>query len=410
MACGLSALTGYALAPHRAHANTAAGRASSASAAQPSASARIASDAAGKALTTAGHQQRTAYELALLKDQIKKSLSESPNPATDFIIRAQTSALLATLTGDELREFLAECTNPNPPHGFLPDWKSVLSRLITREWGLKDPAAASVRGSFGQDVMRDWLKRDRAAAEKWLMGEGQGADAEARAKLLAAYVRDQGRDDPAASADLLEKLDANAREQVFRAWSKSSANDPDARLKLLSLVDARGDESLREKCYGDIVTAMAVKSPEEAGNFLKTTTLSEEAKNRMMDRLIGSWAGKDPADAFRWWASLKEAQPRESLIAPLHEWYFKDRDAPVNWINSLPAGPARSRYEEATILNMVSLDDYPRAATVAAAIADDDARIRQMKILKRVFDEQSKDYATKWLNNLPAKDRKAVME
>lgn len=420
--CGIAALAGYGLAGRAPQADPwhAAAHGGPSAAARDAAALTGGADGAGDELkpsrpsaASITPQSRTPEQLAALKEELRREFSAHHNPWMDSILRARTAALLATMSAEELAAFHGEVNANDDARGssFI-EWQSALAREILRQWGLKDPAAATAAESRTKNmryayVFADWLTRDPAAAEKWLMEGDPGKDP-MRQPLLRKFMRERAKQDPVAAAAMLDKVPEKDHAFTLRSWSKSLANDPEGRAKLLAMIDTRGDETLREQCYGDIVSAMATRSPEEAGNFLESSTLSEDAKDRMMDRLIGSWAQKNPADAFRWWASLKEPTPRPGLVGAMKEWYFKDREGPANMIQTLDHGPARSAFEEEVVTHYARLDDFSGAAKIAAAIRDDDARIRQMRIIKRYWDEVSKDASAAWLATLPEKDRAAV--
>lgn len=420
--CGIAALVGYGLAlkgPHAGPSHAAASRGDSSAPSRDAVTlggANGATDPSKPSRPSAASitpQSRTPEQLAALKEELRREFSDHHNPWMDSILRTRTAALLATMSAEELAAFHGEVNATDDARGgSFFDWQSALAREILRQWGMKDPAAATIAESRTKNmryayVFADWLTRDPAAAEKWLMEGDPGTDP-VRQPLLRRFMRERAQEDPVAAAAMLGKVPDKDHAFMFRSWSKSLANDPEGRAKLLAMIDARGDEKLREQCYGDVVSSMAEKSPEEAGNFLENSTLSEDAKDRMMDRLIGSWAQKNPSDAFRWWAALKEPTARPGLVAAMKEWYFKDREGPANMIQSLDHGPARSAFEEEAVTHYARLDDFSGATKIAAAIQDDAARIRQMRIIKRYWDEVSKDASAAWLATLPEKDRDAV--
>jgi hypothetical protein len=419
--CGIAALVGYgfALKIPRADPSHAASSRGDSSAARDvtahSAGAGGATDPSRPSRPSAASitpQSRTPEQLAALKEELRREFSTHHNPWMDSILRARTAALLATMSAEELAAFHGEWDGRAEGAAFFVPWQAALSREILRQWGLKDPAAATIAESTAKNsphakVFADWMTRDPAAAENWLM-EGDRRDDPKLKGLQIKLLRERAMEDPAEAAAIFAKLPEKDHSFALGSLSKRLANDPEGRAKLLAMIDARGDEKLREQCYGDIVTTMATRSPEEAGNFLESSTLSEDAKDRMMDRLIGSWAQKNPADAFRWWAALKEPTARPGLVNAMKEWYFKDKEGPANMIQSLDHGPARSAFEEEAVAHYAKLDDFSGATKIAAAIQDDAARVRQMRIIKRYWDEVSKDASAAWLATLPEKDRAAV--
>ncbi|WAC18959.1 hypothetical protein OVA24_17140 [Luteolibacter sp. SL250] len=419
--CGIAALVGYGLAlkvPHAGPSHAAPSRGDSSAARDATARTNGAGGTTDPSMpprpsaASITPQSRTPEQLAALKEKMRREFSGHHNPWMDSILRTRTAALLATMSAEELAIFHWESDVRGESPAFFEPWQSALSREILRQWGLKDPAAAATaertaKGFPKADVFADWMTRDPAAAEKWLM-EGNPGNDPAKARLLHALMIKRVKENPAEAEAMIAKLPEADKDLALRNWSRSVANDPEGRAKLLAMIDARGNEKVREQCYGDIVSAMATKSPEEAGNFLESSTLSEDAKDRMMDRLIGSWAQKNPADAFRWWAALKEPAARPGLVTAMKEWYFKDREGPANMIQSLDHGPVRSAFEEEAVTHYARLDDFSGATKIAAAIQDDAARVRQMRIIKRYWDEVSKDASAAWLATLPEKDRDAV--
>ncbi len=409
--CGLAALAGYGLGwkvPHEGEPEGGAGTptrdGSSRNGTPP--------DMLRPSAASIPPQPRTPDQLAALKVELQRKFSENHNPWMDSTLRAQTAALLSTLTPEELAAYHPEVDVAAKGPAFFTTWQAALAREVLRQWGLKDPAAAAVAEARAKNlpqayVFDDWMRRDPAAAEKWLLEGDPGSDP-AKTKMLQKLLLERAKENPAEADVLLAKLPENDRESALRSWSRNLANDPENRAKLLAIIDGRGDEALREKCYGDIISAMTAKSPEDAGNFLENSALSEDAKDRMMDRLIGSWAHKNPEEAFRWWAALKEPAARPGLVKAMKEWYFQEREAPVHMIHSLEHGTARSTFESEAIGLYTSVDDFSCATKIAGAIKDDEARIRQMRIIKRSWDEKSESASAAWQATLPQKDRAAL--
>jgi hypothetical protein len=362
-------------------------------------------------------KDRSAAQLLAMKEDLRERFIHSPEANHDWEWRQQTAAILATMSPQELGGFAKELLIRDSSGNLLttPYSHNPLFNEIVRQWALKDPLGAcqtlgevhrpSMIEAFGQ-----WQQRDPAAAQAWLESarfskENDELKAQLQQNLLSLEVTD----DFAAARESLEKMSPDAQKRCLEEWSKLVAYDPDKRAELLALLAGRGDAELADKCYRKMIAEMADKSPNAAANFIESTNLSEEQKNKLNDQVVADWAMKDPVQAFAKWAELAREDVPAALIPALGQWSMNSPGAEQaqEWVKKLPPGAASDQFKLGLIRRWTNFR-YEQQLDVLATLTDSTQRIRELKQLKRKLGSGHPDEVNAFFEKLPQADRDAM--
>lgn len=356
---------------------------------------------------------RTPPQLAAFKKDLLERFSTAACPDGDWELRRQAAALLATLSTEELQGFARELISASPQATRWFRGNQALLQEVFKQWGLKDPAGACLESTSGLRgvVFDDWLRRDPAAAQAWLTAGNFPPDKEKEgAQLRKNFLNNQAAEDFSKARESLAMLDPETQKETLLNWSQQLALTPEKRDDLLALVVSRGDPDLTLQCYERLVREMAVKSPWEASKFLENTSLPDEQKHALSEQMLGEWASQDPQQAFAAWAALKEDQAPAQLLTALRDWSINSPGAEqaIEWVNKLDASPARGQFQTQLIQYMSRVERYDQAAELGSSMADPTERIRQMKIVKRMWEEKFPRSANEWYDKLPQSDKTAM--
>ncbi len=362
--------------------------------------------------------QRTPYQLAMLKDGLKARYKSCASARYDWVMRAEGQAILATMSAIELEDFAREMApaDAGNSYGIQAEWQWQMVIDVFRQWGERAPAAACIGLGIAplyqcrEKAFEAWLQRDPEAAQAWVTAGKFPPGGEKAGKQIQDYfLKSQSAADLSSSGEFLSKQDLDSQKQTLLGWSKQLAHDPAKRGELLALIAARGDPEFTQKCYEELVREMATKSPRAASDFLESSNLPDEQKHALSHQMLGEWARKEPQQAFAAWAALKEDQAPEPLLKAIDNWSLNSPGAEdaIEWVQKLDASPAKEQFKM-KLIKWMRGDRNKQAADLAASLSDPQERHRQMKIVKRVWDESSPEAANAWFDNLPPADKKAL--
>jgi hypothetical protein len=363
--------------------------------------------------------QRTPYQLAMFKETLKARYKSCASATYDWVMRSESQAMLATMSATELEDFAREMApaDAGNSHGEQVEWQWQMMTDVFRQWGEKDPTVACIGLAIAplyrcrEEAFDAWRRRDPEAAQAWVMagkfplgGEKDGKD------LQTYFLKSQSAADLSSSREFLGKLDLDSQKQTLLGWSKQLAHDPAKRDELLAMIATRGDSELIQKCYEKLVKEMATKSPRAASDFLENSNLPEDQKYALSHQMLGEWAKKEPHQAFASWAELKEDQAPEPLLKALADWSINSPGAEesIEWVNKLDASTAKEQFKMKLIKQMRGFERNKQAADLAASLSDPQERLRQMKIVKQIWEERWPDAASAWFDKLPMADQKAL--
>ena len=361
---------------------------------------------------------RTPNQLATMKETLRGRYESSASGIYDWALRAEAGAILATMSLEEIGKFAREIIPAATADGSgeWSSWQQALMMDIFRQWSLKDPAGACLGmadSPFGArtEAFDAWLRRDPAAAQAWVTAGKFPPGGEALGKQLQQnFLNYQSLTDFPSARESLGKQDLETQKKTLLHWSQQMAHDPAKRDELLALLASRGDAEFTGKCYESIVREMAMKSPRAASDFLETSDLPDEQKHALSDQMLGEWAVREPLKALTAWAELKEEAAPAPLLKAMDKWTVNLPEAKqaIAWVNGLAPSPAREQFKAGLIKHMSRYERYQQAAEVGSALVDPAERIRQLKIVKRQWEEKYPFWANEWYGKLPQEDKDAL--
>lgn len=361
---------------------------------------------------------RSPEQLLALKNELRSILSASPALEFDWPVRERTAAVLATMSTAELEGFARELFPEDQGYRVDgDDWRFVMLSEIFRQWGLKDPAGACLGmadSNWGRCgvAFHDWLARDPEAVKAWLAKGGFPPEVEKRVASFKKILLDhEAGQNLAEAASTLGTMEPEMRNKTLVEWSKKMALDPDKRSQLLQYLATLNDPELEAKCHEALIHEMAVKSPWEASQFLENNPdLTEDQKHRFNQQVLAQWAFQKPQEAFARWAELKEEKAPKSLFRAFSDWSLNSPGAEqaIEWTKSLHPGPARETFKTRLITSMASGDRFQQALDLSSTLDDPTERIRQMKLVKRAWEEKFPKWAQEWYDKLPQADKDAL--
>lgn len=361
---------------------------------------------------------RTPEELASLKHGLQERFARCACAKNDWVLRQQAAVVLASFSTGELAQFAKELS-PQGKSAMLDhvsEWRRTLTREIFRQWGLKDPAGACLAAARsgwapGTAVFDDWLRRDPKAAGEWLAdGNFPAGSVDAVAKLKESFLNHQALTDFPSARGSLGRLDPEMQKKTLLDWSQRLAHDPARRDELFDLLASRGDPDFTRKCLQEMVREMALKSPWNASVFVESSDFPEEQKQVLSEQVLGEWAVKDPQQAFARWAELKDDEVPAPLFRAMDGWSLNSpgKEQAIEWVTKLDPGPAREKFKANLITSLSRGERYGQAAELSATLDDPVERLRQMKTVKRQWEEKYPKYAKDWFATLSPEDRDAL--
>ncbi len=413
IACGLSAVAGYLLANHPISGKEEFGDSKN-QARHP----QVERFGVDETMAKPTAKDRTAEQLTALKEKLLQQFKNSPAAAQDWVFRGQIQAILVTLNEEELQELVRdELVSVEP--GSFRSWDSAKHQFfeaVILQWTILKPADACQAlldiNSFSlSKAFRLWQKRDPYSAQAWLEhADFPEKSQRIKSQLVLRFLDRQVTTDFSAAKETLASLDLETQKKALLSWSQLVARDPTRRQEYLALLANRGDADSTEACFQSLVKEMARQSPAEAAAFVEASDLTEDRKDQLSHTLIGEWALKQPKEAFAAWAELKEDSAPEPLLRAIESWSlnFPGVDESIHWVKSLDAGPAREQFKEHLIEGLISGERFAQVADLSASLDDPAERIRQLKVVKRVWEERWKPGCDAWFAKLPEEIRRTV--
>lgn len=364
---------------------------------------------------TSATKDRSPAQLAALKKEIMRNFANSPSPEHDWALRSQTAAWLATMSDQELEHFISGLLPPKNEMISSEDWRLALIKQIYQAWGLRNPAAAcdSVTNGWnlGSDTFDDWLRRDPEAAADFAEKQITGSGTNPLAKSMQwSLLNQQALTDLPVAIRSADSLDPTVRQSMLISWTRMFANDPAKREELVDLITSMNDSKVSETCLKSLIGEFSERSPSEAAAFVESLEVSESLKDELSHEVIGKWARKDPKQAFGAWIERGETKVPAPLMRAMDGWSlnFPGVTESIEWVEGLEPGPVKEQFKNHMVGHLATFERFAESAKLSTSIADPTERIRQMKLVKRIWEESHPKNANEWLSKLPPEDQTAV--
>ncbi|HTB63165.1 MAG TPA: hypothetical protein VK737_06215 [Opitutales bacterium] len=235
----------------------------------------------------------------------------------------------------------------------------------------------SVRERTMAQIAATWEQVDLPAALEWSLA--QRTSGRIAMDMTDTIMHDWALEDPAATAQYI----ANLKDQpnytkylgsVMANWM--SADAPSALAWAQSLPDQIG--------HDEVMITYTIQStntdPVAAWNAAQTIDLSPTNKNYTMTNVITKWAALDPASAAANLTNTLSDNPdmlNTAITEISKNWIQQDQTAASQWIDTLPASPARDG-AVAQLVTVALQKDPSSALNWAATIGNDNQRADQI--------------------------------
>jgi hypothetical protein len=215
---------------------------------------------------------------------------------------------------------------------------------------------------FGAGALHHWMQSDPVKATDWVAARPETTDQQTLA------VADDWIATPQGMQDCIDQLPPTEWKQNFLAdlGSEMSVKDARSAIRLaqqmnpgktqenllqsvacnwvetdpnaaLSWVAGVSDPALRDKLVASAVQAYALVDPAQAATWVVSEVKSDQVISAAAVNITESWAAKDPAAAAKWVALFPLGDTRTSAVnTVLVYWLQADRNAAMDWIQSLP--------------------------------------------------------------------------
>ena len=180
-----------------------------------------------------------------------------------------------------------------------------------------------------------WVRRDPTGAVAWLSANSSQLPDE----IYGSFARELAENDPAAAADLTDRIPVTARpgwiQQVAGGYAE---RDPEGASNWLSQYQGQPGY---DAGVAAIAQQAAERDPVQAARLL--TGSSDPQHATAVAGTVGtSWARQDPVSAARWAEGLEIDQARGAAITGVaSEWADRDVEAASRWAMQLSRGPDR---------------------------------------------------------------------
>ena len=293
-------------------------------------------------------------------------------------ISKDLSALKAQPANLRLNDLMGALYNAwagQDPKGFLGDSKDIpVPRL--REGGI-------------DEALKSWAAQDPKAALLWIKDNPGTASTAATDQRYAAAIAGYAASDPMGALESVNSLNS---ENVHDRLMKSAATK--------ALADALADQGgfaqastffsqlpagqTRDDAFGQLAKRWTEIAPQDAATWVEGLSTDPQLKSALGSQVAQAWAENDPAAAATWAVKMDgQAGPPGSadaatsgqlLATAIRSWTTYDLDPAGNFLNLLPASPAKDPAVAIFALRS-SQEDPAGAFQWVNAITDDQMRL-----------------------------------
>lgn len=315
---------------------------------------------------------------AALKNASLRDIFASPGPMDRF---QAVMAYVKNLPAREIERALSEVRDQMRGGGFDPEKLFAMHLLLVR-YGNENYTGA-LKYLKGQDPFSQMMGTGTVLASL------ATKDPSMAAKVLADQQQEGGG---------LPRSGQMAAQAIAREWAKQ---DPDA-----ALAWARGlPEGMRAGALEGVLGSMAAENPTGAAKIALEMPAGDD-RNRLLGQLAEGWAGRNPAEAMKWAASLPDADRADATKRALSGWSMQDPKGAAAWIDGLPAEKKDENLN--SVASRWAWSQPSEAATWLGTQAEGDGKKDAMRSVMGVWVDSQPEQASLWLKDQsdgPSKDQ-----
>jgi hypothetical protein len=243
-----------------------------------------------------------------------------------------------------------------------------------REFAMMDMMGGRgpMSGQGGASIIAtEWARQDPSAALAWANSLKTG-----KSEAISAVVGEVAKTDPQKAAGMLAGMSPEERKAAYPtvASQYGASNFAEAQAWVRTL-----PAESQEAALASAIGGLATKDPAAAAAQFKLLKAGE-AKDRMLPDIVKALAMKSPQEAGQLILTQGgEEGQRDAMRSLMPSWTAQDPVAALDYVKDLKAGPVRDRAAEAVIW---SDKTTPRATLIQTAdlIEDKDAQNRAISI------------------------------
>ena len=80
----------------------------------------------------------------------------------------------------------------------------------------------------------------------------------------------------------------------------------------------------------------------------------------------------------------------------------------IEWVNGLEPGPVKEQFKNHMVGRLATFERFTESAQLSTSIEDPTERLRQMKLVKRIWEERYPKSANDWFSKLPPEDQASM--
>lgn len=280
-------------------------------------------------------------------------------------------------------------------------------KLLMRSWSTFNPLAAlayanekldakSERRFAVAEALAEWAARDSNAAFEW--AKSQDSDKGGDNTLLAGVIKGVAEKNPEAASRMFFDLPpGNARWQAsHHLVQKYVELGVDSAIAWASRIP-QDDPNFRGDLLGQVGAQIARKNPVRASEWADTLEVGE-ARNRIINTVLGHWVSQAPDEASAWTAKIEDPKTRRHAMTQMaNYWGVRDPVATAQWLNTFPASKDMDPVVGAFVTR-ISGRDPEGAVGWAMSIMDEGRKSTALGEALTAWRRVDKEAADRWSN------------
>jgi len=253
--------------------------------------------------------------------------------------------------------------------------------------GLGDITVPRLREGGVDAALKALAAKDPKAALQWIKDNPGTASSSAAQQRYAAAIAGYAATDPAGALAAINTLsDSSPRDRQLKSAATQALADTltgqGQYTQAADLFNQLPAGQTRTDAYSQLAQRWAETSPQDAATWVAGLTGDPALRTSASMQVVKAWAANDPAAAATWAAQqdLQNADPNATaangqlLASAIQNWAGYDLDGPGQFLNQLPASPAKD--SSVAIFAMRSSSEDPQGAMQwVGSITDNQTRM-----------------------------------